>query len=86
MRERGDGSCFGFETRERVRPRGDVGRQDFDGDVAAQLVVAGPIHLSHAAAADESDDFVRAESRARSERHEEWGDAIIRDLPSSAAL
>ena len=49
-------------------------RQDFDGDVAIQLGVAGAIDLAHRAGAKGADDFVDAKTRAGLERH--WGGSI----------
>src|SRR5206468_12840677 len=44
-------------------------RQDFDGHGAIDARVDAAIHLAHAAAANEGDDLVRAQTSARRERH-----------------
>jgi len=41
--------------------------QDLQRDITTELRVLGSIHLAHAAAANEGDNFVSAESSARSE-------------------
>ena len=41
-----------------------------DRDVAAQPRVARAIHLTHAAGAEEADDFVGTQFRANRKRHE----------------
>ncbi len=38
-----------------------IGRQDLDGEVAAERGVAGPIHLTHSARANPGDDLVPAD-------------------------
>src|SRR5207247_5879273 len=43
--------------------------QDLDGDVAPELRVARTIHFAHAARAERTDDFVRAEAAARGDGH-----------------
>ena len=43
--------------------------QDFDGDVARQLLVAGTIDAAHAAFTDERDDLERADAVAGSQGH-----------------
>jgi hypothetical protein len=45
----------------------DVRRQHLDGDVAVQAAIARSIHLAHAAAANERDDLVCAETGTGSE-------------------
>ncbi len=62
----------------RVKPREPIGisgegvGQDLERDVAIELRVAGPIHLSHAAFADLRGDFVDAEARAGGEGQALW--------------
>ncbi len=44
-----------------------VPRQDLDGDLAAQPRIARPVHLSHAAGAEQFQDLVGSQARARLE-------------------
>src|SRR5262245_40606185 len=55
-----------IETR---RVSGQAFGDQFDGDETAQAQVAGPIHLTHAACAQPSDNFVRSETRSVRNRH-----------------
>ena len=41
--------------------------QDLDRDIAIEPGIAGTIHVAHAAGAERSNDFVRAEARAGGE-------------------
>jgi hypothetical protein len=50
--------------------RGECGGQDFDGDLAIQLCVACPVHLSHAARSDERKNLVGTDVLAGGESHE----------------
>jgi hypothetical protein len=47
----------------------EVVGENFQRDIAAKLCVLRAIHLSHAAGADRSDDFVRPEACAGDEGH-----------------
>ena len=81
MRERGHRLRFTLESRQALGIRGEQFRQDLDRDVAIELVIARPIHLSHATGADGAEDFVRAESRAWWEGHRVgaviiWGNRV----------
>jgi hypothetical protein len=51
MVDRRDGARFAFEPREPIRIARKDGREDFDRDVAIQARIAGPVDVSHAAAA-----------------------------------
>lgn len=44
-------------------------RQDFEGDLATELLVVGAVHLAHPAFAEEADDAISAEGRAGSQGH-----------------
>ena len=61
------GSVPGFlvEACQHLRPLGQLGRQDFQGDLAAELAVARAVDGSHAAGADTFDDDVRPDSQGR---------------------
>ncbi len=48
-------------------------REDFEGHVPVELGVPCPIHLTHAALANEGGDFVGAEAGARAEGHGKMG-------------
>ena len=55
---------FPGEPGEPVRVAGERIRQDFQRDIAIQLRIARPIHLAHAAFANEGSDFVGADAAA----------------------
>jgi predicted RNA polymerase sigma factor len=55
--------------------------QYFDRDLAAQARVARTIDLAHTACADQGDEFVGAEFRARSEGHKQPGLYRAKKLP-----
>jgi len=70
---------FTLEAGEAVVVSSDVRRQHLDGHVAVEAAIACPIHLPHAAAANERDDVVGAEASAGSESHAACkGDALYR--------
>ena len=56
-----------FETGDPVGVRGKGLRQDFQGNVASQVDIAGAIHLAHAARTEKAQDLVRPEPGAREE-------------------
>ena len=43
---------------------GEQIREDFEGDIPAELGIVCAVHLAHAALADQGGHFVRAEARA----------------------
>ena len=59
--QRGEDPCLLLKSRNTNRIGGGRARQNFYSDVAKQCDVACLIHLAHAAAADQRDDFVNAE-------------------------
>ena len=59
---------FALEPGEPVRVGRERSRQDFDGNVALEICVSGAIHLTHAAHAEQDNDFIRAEVRAGRQR------------------
>ena len=61
------GQDFGFalETRQAFRIRREVRGQDFNGDVAFELRIGRPVHLTHAARTDLLADLVVAKFGAR---------------------
>ena len=58
-----------LEATDAVGVRGQILWQHLDGDVAIKACVARAIHLAHPAAAEERDDFVRAEAHTRFQGH-----------------
>jgi hypothetical protein len=60
---------FAFETGSPVRIESEQVRQRLERDVAVQSLVAGAIHLAHAARADELDNFVDTEPGASLQEH-----------------
>jgi hypothetical protein len=68
--EGGGGAGFLDEAGTARSVREPVGRENLDGDVAAEPRVAGAIDLAHSACADGRDDLVRTETAARGQRHE----------------
>ena len=54
-------ASFGFE--------GQLAREHLQRDISSELRIARAIHLTHAASANEGNDFIRAEMRAGRERH-----------------
>ena len=67
--QRGQQVRFTIEPGEAVATAGERVGQDFQRHQAAERGIAGAIDLSHAARTQRRDDFVRAETRARRERH-----------------
>ena len=60
--ELGDGARLPIEALAKLRIYGEAVGEDFDRDGAIQPRVAGFVHLSHAADADERKNLVRAET------------------------
>ncbi len=58
---------FPLEAGEALGIAGKGLGQDFEGDFAVQLCIAGPIHLAHAAGPKGGEDLVRAEAGANEE-------------------
>ena len=55
-----------LEPAQRIGVAGEIARQNFDGDVAAEPDILCSVHLAHPARADGREDLVRTEHRARS--------------------
>ena len=68
MIQRREDLRFALEPGDAVRIVGEHLREDLDRDFAPQLCVARAINLSHAAAAEGSDDLVRPDARAGLDR------------------
>ncbi len=64
MVQRGEDSCFTLEPGQAFRIIGEQVGQDFEGHISVELGVPSPIHLSHAALAEQLDDLVGAQARA----------------------
>jgi hypothetical protein len=62
-------SRFLLESAPPIRIAGKRRRQDFDRDVALQLMVACPIHLAHAPSAQRAQYFEAAKAIAHRESH-----------------
>jgi len=62
---------FLLEPPQRVGIVGEVARQHFHGDVAAQARILRAVHLAHAARTDGREDLVRTEHPARSKHGRE---------------
>ena len=69
MVQRGEDSGFSLEPGQAFRIIGEEVREDFEGHIPAELHVPGPIHLAHAARADEGGDCVRAGLGTSGEGH-----------------
>ncbi len=67
--QRGDRPGFLLEAGEALGVAREVGRQDLDGDIAAEAGVAGEVDLPHASRAKLAADLVGAEFRPGSEWH-----------------
>src|SRR5271155_5272429 len=67
--QRRDGSRFLFEAPQSVRIFCQPFGQHFDRNVASEPRIERSVHFSHAARAEQRNDFIRAKSRARSESH-----------------
>src|SRR5262245_58322078 len=65
-----------LESRQPLVIAGDVGRQDFDRDVALQLRIARSIDFAHSAGAEGRDYFVGTEPVSGGERHLLGGGSI----------
>jgi hypothetical protein len=72
--ERGNGLGLALEPVQPDFVGGKLGRQDLEGDVAAQLRIAGAIDDTHPAGANDADDFKTAQPAACGQHHR--GDAI----------
>ena len=70
--ERGERLRFAGEPGQPIRVVGEGVGQDLQRDIAIELRVAGPKHLSHPAFADLRGDFVDAEAGAGSEGQLSW--------------
>jgi hypothetical protein len=69
MAQCGDALRLALQTGRPLRVGGSRLGDDLDGDVAFQSRITRAIHFPHAAAANQRDDFVRAEPGAGSESH-----------------
>src|SRR5687767_14036062 len=67
MRERRDGAGLALESGDGLVIVRVILRQDLHRDVAAEARIAGAVHLSHAALAEQRDHFVGTDGRTRGE-------------------
>jgi hypothetical protein len=70
MIERGQHFGLELESAESLHVARELGRQDFERDVAVQPGIAGAVDLPHSAFAQFGQDFVRADSRPWGQGHE----------------
>jgi hypothetical protein len=68
--QRRENSRFPLEASEPLRIACERTRKNLDRYVAAELGIAGAIHLAHASGPDEAADLIDAEPRSLRERHE----------------
>ena len=81
-------SRFALETLHRRNGRGQSLGEDLDRDRPVKPRVGGLVHLTHAAAADEPLNFVRAELGAGLERHlypPDYGSARVNAVDGRAS-
>ena len=69
MIEGGERARLPLETRAPYRISGVLVGEDFERDISPETRVARAIHLTHAAATDDGENFVGAEPRVWRERH-----------------
>jgi hypothetical protein len=69
MIQRGENLRFPLEAGEAIRIKGEIVREDLEGDIPAQRGVARFPDLAHAAGPDGRLDLIRAEANAGPERH-----------------
>jgi hypothetical protein len=65
MIQRGEEPRFPLEAGEPIGVRRERSRQDLEGHVATELLVAGAIHLPHSTFAKQPADSVHTKTRAR---------------------
>ena len=70
MGQRRDGLRFAVEARLHIGTVCPVGREHLDGDRAVQPRVGRLVDFTHAARADERDDFVRTEACSGIQGHD----------------
>jgi hypothetical protein len=64
MRERGNSAGLALESGAACRIGGDAGRQDFDGDVAAEARIPRAVDLTHTPGPEGRENFVRTKAGA----------------------
>ena len=62
---------FALEPRTAIGILREGRWEDFDRDISTQPRVPGAVHLTHAADAERTGNFVRTEARADRKRHED---------------
>lgn len=65
MIQRGHGARFLLEAPAAVGVCRELGRQRFDGDIAVEPRVAGPINLAHPSSTDGRQDLIRTKTHTR---------------------
>ena len=69
MVQRGEDLRLAPEPRQTIRILRDAVGQRFQRDLAGEPGVLRPVHLTHAACAEQADDLIGTQLRAGSERH-----------------
>ena len=80
MVERAEHLRFAMESREPIGIGGEGVWQDFQRDISGELAVTGPIHLAHAAPADDLDNLVGSDPGSWRQRHC-GSEVILRLIP-----
>ena len=57
MIQRRNRTCLTLESSAQILPRGDVFRQDLEGDRAVEANVAGPVDFAHSSSADRGEHW-----------------------------
>jgi hypothetical protein len=69
MTQAADCSSFSFKSLAQFWVSGMVIWKDLDGNDSVETSIAGAVHFAHPASADTREDFVRAQTFARENRH-----------------
>ncbi len=83
MVQRREHVSLASEAREPIGIESHGGGQDLQRDIAIELRIARAIDLTHAAGPDCADDLVRANARARGQRHSVFSLNPYQDSPAS---
>jgi len=82
--EGGDGAGLLLEAAQAIGIVAQLGREDLDGDVAAEAGVAGAVHLAHPPGPDQVEDLVRPQPHAGGKGHGKLRlDSASNDAPPS---
>ena len=70
MIERGSGAALAFESLAPFRVGGELLGEDLDRNRAIEARISRPVHLAHAACANQAENFIGAEANAGGERRQ----------------